>query len=122
MKLKNHIRLGALAFVVAAFTTTLIAAPPPAKGGGGGAKPPTTFSGEAAVLDIQVPALGVNQTIVQVGPLPATGGAEADDRVTIDGFRHWSRTAYDIRDGMTKEAAMAKRLKELRAELGLPPL
>lgn len=44
----------------------------------------------------------------------------ADDAVTLDGFRHWSRTAYDIRDGMTKEDAMTKRIKELRGELGLP--
>ena len=72
-KTKKTIRYAALAFALAAFTATVIAAPPP---GAGGTKPPTTFSGEAAVLDIQVPALGVDQTIVQAGPLPATGGAE----------------------------------------------
>lgn len=80
MKIKNYIRLGALAFAVAAFTTSLIAAPPPAKGGG--PKPPTTFSGEAAVLDIQVPAIGLNQTIVQAGPLAASGGAEESSLLT----------------------------------------
>lgn len=42
-----------------------------------------------------------------------------DDSVTLDGFRHWSRTSYDIRDGMTKEAALVKRIAELRKELGL---
>jgi hypothetical protein len=48
-------------------------------------------------------------------PFPDHG----DDSVTLDGFRHWSRTAYDIRDGLTKEAALAKRIAELRKELGL---
>jgi len=37
-------------------------------------------------------------------------------------FRWFTRVAYDIRDGMTKEAAAAKHLKSLRAALGLPPL
>ena len=81
---KKTIRYAALAFSLAAFTATVIAAPPPGKGGGGGGgtTPPTTFSGEAAVLDIQVPALGVNQTIVQAGPLPAAGGAEENSLLT----------------------------------------
>lgn len=35
-------------------------------------------------------------------------------------FRWFTRVAYDIRDGMTKEAAAAKHLKLLRAALGLP--
>lgn len=35
-------------------------------------------------------------------------------------FRWFTRVAYDIRDGMTKEAAAAKHLKELRKALGLP--
>ena len=79
MKLKKHIWPAALAFALAAFTSTLIGAP---KGGGGGPRPPTTFSGEAAVLDIQVPALGVDQTIVQAGPLAASGGAEENSLLT----------------------------------------
>lgn len=78
---KKTIRYAALAFALAAFTATVIAAPPPGKGGGA-TKPPTTFSGEAAVLDIQVPALGVNQTIVQAGPLPAAGGVEENSLLT----------------------------------------
>jgi len=35
-------------------------------------------------------------------------------------FRWFTRVAYDIRDGMTKEAAAAKHLKDLRKALGLP--
>ena len=34
-------------------------------------------------------------------------------------FRWFSRCAYDIRDGMTKEAAMAKHLAALAQQLGL---
>lgn len=34
-------------------------------------------------------------------------------------FRWFSRCGYSIRDGMTKEAAMDKHIKELRAALGL---
>lgn len=82
MNPKNHIWKAALAFAFAALTSPLIAAPPGGTGGGGGGKPVTTFSGEAAVLDIQVPALGVNQTIVQAGPLPATGGAVENSLLT----------------------------------------
>lgn len=36
-------------------------------------------------------------------------------------FRWFTRVAYDIRDGMTKEAAAAKHLKALREALGLKP-
>lgn len=36
-------------------------------------------------------------------------------------FRWFTRVAYDIRDGMTREAAAAKHLASLRAALGLPP-
>lgn len=36
-------------------------------------------------------------------------------------FRWASRTAYDIAAGMTKEASLAKHLKELEDELGLTP-
>ena len=35
-------------------------------------------------------------------------------------FRWFTRAAYDIRDGMTKEAAAAKHLAALRAAVGLP--
>ncbi len=35
-------------------------------------------------------------------------------------FRWFTRVAYDIRNGMTKEAAAAKHLADLRAALGLP--
>lgn len=35
-------------------------------------------------------------------------------------FRWASRTAYDIRGGLTKEESLAKHLKELEQELGLP--
>ena len=34
-------------------------------------------------------------------------------------LRWCGRTAYDIRDGLTKEASLAKHLKELEEELGL---
>ena len=34
-------------------------------------------------------------------------------------FRWFSRCGYSIRDGLTKEAAMDRTIKELRAALGL---
>lgn len=43
----------------------------------------TAFSGEASVIQIQVPLLGVDETIVQAGPLPAEGGAEHEDLLTL---------------------------------------
>jgi len=51
---------------------------------------------------------------------PDTNTTPEGIRATLDGFRWWSRTGYKIRDGMTKEAAMADTIKELRSVLGLP--
>jgi hypothetical protein len=43
----------------------------------------TTFSGQAAVVHVEVPLLGVDQTIIHAGPLPATGGSEHDHLLAL---------------------------------------
>lgn len=50
---------------------------------------------------------------------PDTNTTPAGIDATLAGFRWWSRTGYKIRDGMTKEVAMADTVQELRKELGL---
>jgi len=54
----------------------------------------------------------------EVAKLYAEAGKPFPDNSAA--FRWFTRVAYDIRDGMTKEAAAAKHLKALRSELGLP--
>jgi len=43
----------------------------------------TAYSGEASVVQIQVPLLGVDKTIVHAGPLPAKGGAAHDHLLAL---------------------------------------
>jgi hypothetical protein len=57
---------------------------------------------------------------VKVKATYAEAGRVYPDPADQKSLRWCGRTAYDICDGMTKEAALAKHLGELRVALGLP--
>jgi hypothetical protein len=56
-----------------------------------------------------------------VAQLYADAGRVYPDPNDQKSLRWCGRTAYDIRDGMTKEDALAKHLKELKVALGIQP-